>query len=504
MEKEVINIVWFKRDLRIRDHQPLQLAVENQQPTLLLYCFEPQLTQKADYDDRHGRFIFESLIDLQGQLGAFGLELHFIYNEIIDTLNHIRHYFQIQHIYAHQETGQKVTFDRDIAVKRYCQTNHIKWIECLQDGVFRGLKNRKTWKVDFERFINSGLIHPNLKHLKKLKIPAGLKAKLYRNPIPKKFQQKVPGFQPGGATMAYRYLNSFFEKRASQYSRHLSKPELSRKSCSRLSPYIAFGNISIREIWRQSKSRQSHPELGWHLKNFQSRVWWRSHYMQKLESNWKMEFEPINSGFKQLDRHGNAAFFEAWRTGNTGEPMIDASMRCLLATGWINFRMRAMLATYATFTLWLDWKLVATHLAKVFLDFEPGIHYPQFQMQAGLTGYHPLRIYNPLVQAEQHDPDGTFIKKWVPELRSIPPPLLFEPWKMTPLDQSFFHCKIGKHYPAPIVDYNKSTKINKDKYWIIRNLEATKKELPKIWHRLCLPESIQSYKKNLPGTIDLD
>ena len=265
-------------------------------------------------------------------------------------------------------------------------------------------------------------------------------------------------------------------------------------SCSRLSPYLAYGNISCREIW-QVTDRAKNSENSWGLDNFQTRLWWRSHYLQKLESMWQLEFAPINRGMKQLDRSQDETLFNAWATGNTGFPMVDASMRCLIHNGWINFRMRAMLVTFATFALWLDWRLVATHLARLFLDFEPGIHYPQIQMQAGLTGYHTLRIFNPTVQCREHDADGFFLKEWLPELSNLQAPQIYEPWKISPMEESFFNFKIGIDYPTPIVDYDKATKINKDKYWTIRQSNQVIRELPAVWNKMCLPKNIEEYKK---------
>ena len=497
MRRIPINLVWFKRDLRLTDHAPLDEAIQLGLPVLLVYIFEPSLLSAPETDHRHSRFIYQSLVDLNDQLGAYGHRIQIIHGEVVAVLSKLSEVFQIQRLLSHQETGLKITFDRDRAVKKICAEKGVIWQEFLQDGVFRGLSNRQNWKRDFEKFMNSALCHPSLHQLRTVDEQLPVLKKLRQIPLPHEIMAPNSNMQQGGMTLAKRYYHSFFEDRIQDYSRLLSKPGQSRRSCSRLSAYLAFGNISPREVWQKATEMNHHQRFGWHAKNFQSRLWWRCHYMQKLESQWQIEFDPINPGFAMLNRHQDSIFFEAWRTGNTGYPMVDASMRCLIKTGWLNFRMRAMLATFATFALWLDWKIAATHLAQVFLDFEPGIHFPQFQMQAGLTGYHPLRVFNPLVQAEQHDPHGVFIKQWLPELSHIPVPLIFEPWKMTAMDQVFFHCRIGIDYPKPIVHYDELIKIHKDKYWKIRNLDSTIKALPKIWHRLCLPENIQSYIQNL-------
>jgi deoxyribodipyrimidine photo-lyase len=166
--------------------------------------------------------------------------------------------------------------------------------------------------------------------------------------------------------------------------------------------------------------------------------------------------------------------FQAWCSGHTGYPFIDACMRYLLATGWINFRMRAMLMSFAAYDLWLHWRRPAHHLAQLFIDFEPGIHYPQIQMQSGTTGINTLRIYNPVKQSTDQDPNGTFIRQWVPEVSGFDDLRIHSPWQATALEQMAAGCVVGEHYPRPIVDHLTAARFAKAQFATVRRSSAGK------------------------------
>lgn len=185
------------------------------------------------------------------------------------------------------------------------------------------------------------------------------------------------------------FLYDFFENRIQNYSRHISKPLESRRGCSRLSPYITWGNLSLRQVYQASKKARENKSYKRNFSNFESRLHWHCHFVQKFEMEDRMEFENLNRGYNLLERNESQVHFEAWRNGQTGYPLIDACMRCLQATGYINFRMRAMIVSFLTQNLWQHWKEGSNWLAQLFLDFEPGIHYPQFQMQAGHAATRP-------------------------------------------------------------------------------------------------------------------
>jgi deoxyribodipyrimidine photo-lyase len=268
-------------------------------------------------------------------------------------------------------------------------------------------------------------------------------------------------------TYAWKYLQSFLQERYIHYSKHISKPLLSRKGCSRISPYLSYGNISMRMVYQFTQQHYANAKNKRALSNFTSRLHWHCHFIQKFENDWRMEFENKNKAYDSIIKIRNEEYIQAWQNGKTGIPIVDACMRCVVATGYLNFRMRAMVVSFFVFNLWQDWRDLH-FLARQFLDYEPGIHYPQLQMQSGVTSINTIRIYNPIKNSLEHDEEGLFIKSWIPELKEVPASLIHEPWKMTSFEQGLYQVIIGENYPHPIVDIEETRKRASEIVWGIR------------------------------------
>ncbi|MFK7774665.1 MAG: deoxyribodipyrimidine photo-lyase/cryptochrome family protein [Saprospiraceae bacterium] len=481
-----INLVWFKRDLRLIDHQPLKLAIETGDPIALIYIFEPSVIAAPQYDLRHWRFVWESLVDLNFSLKKSKAQVYIFHDEVLNIFEKIQTQFSIKKIFSHEETGIKITYDRDKAVQVFCKKNNIKWLESQTNAVVRGLKNRFEWTSFWKKYMNAPLQNPELQKLDSIVFENTFES-FFGEKIPNEFTQLHPDFQKGGTSIGLRYLHDFFENRIQNYSRHISKPLESRRGCSRLSPYITWGNLSLREVYQASIRAKENKPYKRNFSNFESRLHWHCHFIQKFEMEDRMEFENLNRGYNSLERNENQVHFEAWKNGQTGYPLIDACMRCLNATGYINFRMRAMLVSFLTQNLWQHWKEGSNWLAQLFLDFEPGIHYPQFQMQAGVTGLNTIRMYNPIKQSQDHDPNGVFIKKWISELQNVPVEFIHEPWKMTMMEQQFYNFELGKDYPKPIVDLKETAKMARDKIWTHRDDPSVVKEAKRILYKHVIP-----------------
>jgi deoxyribodipyrimidine photo-lyase len=478
-----VNIVWLKRDLRLSDHEPLTQAIKSG-TTLLYYVFEPLLINDPHYDVRHWRFVWQSIQDINVQLEPFNTHVYVYFGDATDGLNEINHTYNIARLFSHEEVGLLSTFDRDKSVKKWCKEHNIVWHESPSGAVSRGKKNRIDWDKHWRNVMKAPISQPELSsgtfvstnYIAKLSVPTLPTLWLTPNQLMLK----------GGELWAHRTLQSFLHVRGKNYHFDISKPLASRKSCSRLSPYLAWGNISLRQFYQTllMKRKQS----GWKrpIDALASRLHWHCHFIQKFESEHQMQWRPVNKAYNDLsypDIHCGLSIDERltkWKMAQTGYPLVDACMRCLDQTGYVNFRMRAMLVSFLCHHLLVDWRLGVTHLAKLFLDFEPGIHYPQFQMQSGVTGTNIIRVYNPVKQSQEKDKDGEFIRKWLPQLSELPNEMIHTPWVLSPMEQQLYQCVLGETYPLPIIDITITGKIARDILWGFRQRFDTKKEGQRI------------------------
>lgn len=486
------QLVWFKRDLRVLDHEALVSAAARG-PCLCLYIYEPSIMAGDDFDASHLVFINESLMQLDQALRALGNRLITRVGSALEVIAklHKTHCFEALH--SHEETGNDRTFKRDLEVKSWAKSVSLPWHEYVQFGVIRGLKDRDGWSRKWNtRMKARALGEPGA-------VKSMIDADVLRLHEPIEFElgsSARTSVQKGGVIEAHATLKSFLGERGETYQFAMSSPNSAIEACSRLSAYFAYGNLSIRTAHQALQSKREHIRalkavggLGktpWlkSLASFDKRLHWHCHFIQKLESQPSLEWQNMATVYDGLrENEFDDERFERWCQGQTGYPMVDACMRYLHATGWINFRMRAMLVSFASYHLWLDWRPTSRYLAKLFLDYEPGIHYSQFQMQSGTTGINSVRIYSPTKQVNDQDPDGVFIRAWVPELAHVPSPLIAEPSTMTHDQQLEARCIIGKDYPAPIVAHRVAVAHAKDRIYSIRRQTGARTEAKAVFER---------------------
>jgi len=501
---DAVQVVWFKRDLRLHDHAPLVQAARRG-PVLPLYVVESGLTRRPDYGPAHWTFVRESLRELRAGLAALGQPLLVRTGDPVAILTALREAVPFAALWAHEETGTAWTFARDRAVRAWARAQGVPFTELPQHGVIRGFAahhpTRAGWAAAWEERMRGPALAP----------PAALPpiTGLAPGSLPTHQQLGLPPDdrserQAGGEAAGRALRDSFLAGRGAGYRRGMSGPNTAPDACSRLSPHLAWGTVSLRETTLAARgakksaigSRRSAEGLvplldglpdGDHapdralatddrrpttddLSAFESRLHWHCHFIQKLEDEGRIERESLVAPYDELRTTelgplmggpDAATRRAAWEAGRTGYPLIDACARALRGTGWLPFRMRALLVSFAAYDLWLPWQGFSDGLARLWLDYEPGIHLCQVQMQSGVTAGDALRLYNPTKQAIEHDPAGRFIRRWVPELRRMPLAHLHQPWTLPPDEGARLGCVVGRDYPLPLVDHEATSRAAK-------------------------------------------
>jgi deoxyribodipyrimidine photo-lyase len=470
-------VVWFKRDLRWRDHAPLA-AAQHFERALALYVIEPAWLQSAECDARHLSFTLACVAELRAALAARGLPLLVRVGAVPQVLQDLQREFNFSHLFSHEETGTGWSYSRDIALATWCQAQGVAWQELAQTGVVRRLRSRGGWAAKWAQRMNAPVSESG-GGFKAAPAAAAIAVQDLPTLRDLGFAPPLVPQPPAGEDAAWATLNSFLSGRGRDYRRAMSSPLSATDSCSRLSAHLAFGCISMRSVHQATEATlrsTTDRHLATALRSFAGRLRWHCHFMQKLEDEPAIEFrnfarahDGLRPGDGVPETAADVERFEAWCEGRTGFPMVDACMRQLRHTGWLNFRMRAMLVSFAAYHLWLHWRAPGQFLARQFLDFEPGIHWSQMQMQSGTTGINTLRIYSPSKQARDQDPDGVYQRLWLPE------------WGTAA-------------YPQPIVDDKVAVKAAKDKLYGLRKTTGARSEAQAI------QQKHGSRKSGLPQT----
>lgn len=477
---DAVQVVWFKKDFRLSDHRCLTLAAERG-PVLPVYIVEPEYWTLEDTSYRQYLFLQGCVEVFAKELEDLGTTLLIKEGNVVDVLQSLSDTYSKIELWSHQETGNNWTYQRDERVRKWCRQNDVAFHEPLQFGVWRGSKiDRDHWAQHWDKLMAEPIVQlPEdisfVEHLETERFPSPESLGLEPDGISE--------LQPPGREAALKALNSFLYERGEQYPTDMSSPVTGESGCSRMSPHLTYGTLSMREIYQATLQRRAEvaalpkEERGsWPsaLSSFVGRLHWHCHFTQKLELEPELEWLPMARSYVGLRDDGDdAAKLKAFDEGQTGYPFVDACMRYLRATGWINFRMRAMLMSFASYDLWLPWQKSGDVLARLFTDYEPGIHWPQTQMQSGVTGINAVRIYSPIKQGVDQDPEGVFTRRWVPELAHLDDSVLQTPWL----------CEDDLDYPTPIIEHKPAAAEAKARIWAIKRTAAAKEEAEAVYEK---------------------
>ena len=326
--------------------------------------------------------------------------------------------------------------------------------------------DRDTWSKNWNHIMNSDLLGvPKPSNNKDTLNLIGFSN--FKNEVSCEFSG-LSNIQEGGTSKAKELLETFLDQRCKGYRIKMSSPSQSENSCSRLSPHFTYGSISIRQVYQQLNKML--PELNnkKDLYSFKKRLYWHCHFVQKLHTEPELEFYSMHRMCDELRPEYDHEIIEKWIEGETGFPFLDACMKFLNENGWINFRMRAMIMSFASYNLWQPWQKTSPRLAELFTDYEPGIHISQVQMQSGVTGINLPRIYSIAKQSMDQDPDAVWTKNLLPQLKDFDPKLIHK-------------AELNASYIPQIVDLKTSAKFARDQVWGIRKSIEFKNEARKVY-----------------------
>jgi deoxyribodipyrimidine photo-lyase len=478
---KTVALYWIKKDVRLNDNTALMTALRQHSTVVPVFVLEDSYLQSPETSIVHINATFEALNDLKKQFQEHNIEPLLLQGEVVPVLQKLFSLYPFGYIYSHEEIGNDRTYQRDKEVIKWCRENGTILREFQHTGVVRRLKDRDEWTNRWRDFYNRQLEPvPTAKQFVKMQTLSDWES------LDERFEPNIDDFiseaeaeelkslelQRVSETQALTDLHDFMYRRGIAYRGGISSPNTALIAGSRLSVHLAFGTISGRYVYRKVNERitelkesEANDSGKWvsSLVSFKSRMHWRDHFMQRLESESVMEFKPLNRAYEQLSYVNNPKQIAAFFAGKTGYPMIDAVMRCLYQTRFINFRMRSMITSFACHTLQVDWRIVNIPLAKLFLDYEPGIHLSQLQMQAGVVGINTLRTYNPTKQLIDQDPNCVFVKKWIPELQKYTPAEIIDHVNFPLAD-----------YERPIVEWKTASAEMRKKITDIRKSYLTK------------------------------
>ncbi|BBD62949.1 DNA photolyase, FAD-binding protein (plasmid) [Nostoc sp. HK-01] len=460
-----MHLLWFRRDLRLTDNEIVTLATADGAAVLPLFIIDPWFYTWADVGKSRVRFLFESLENLDRNLRKLGSKLYLFEGNSREILQELTKQL------INCGYNPKLWFNRDVQVEYGISRDKsvIDFYKELKLDYYVGLNNflqlyekRDEW---FEQYYN-------YQRQPQHQIPSVINTPSLNVQLPQltfeELKQKYHHFWAvekvyflGGETQAISTLDSFLKSRYQGYHWKLSRPMLSQMGAtSHLSPHLTFGTISVRGVYQKTKLKASElkhqPKAEFSLKTFRDRLRWHDSFTQRLYFHPEIAYK---NRYKEFDNlytpeplsPEKQELFEAWQQGRTGFPLIDASMRQLKAMGWMNFRMRAMCATFLTINCGISWHHGAKHYMNYLVDGDLAIDNWQWQMQSGVTN--PLsdtfRIYNPNKNISQKDPDGSFIYYWIPELQGYS--------LQDILTEKYIS---NSSYPEAVLDWSKTRKVN--------------------------------------------
>ncbi|RWZ54675.1 DASH family cryptochrome [Halobacillus fulvus] len=474
------SIVWFRKDLRVHDHQPLVRAAKSAGPVVAVYIFDPKEYEQTEYgfpktDKHRAQFIRESVEDLRANLEALGVTLLVRHGDPAAVFHHLSQKLSIEEVYVHEEIGSE---EREVEGRVRKQlpdasftVDHGHNLYYPSDLPFDIHDLPDTFSQFRKRIEKAGtMVRPALApptRITGLVLPDDLE----EGDIPSLSElglgelEREPRYKGGSSQAKERLIDYMFTKDRLKVYKETRNGMLKEDDSSKFSPWLANGCLSPKVVYEQIRTYEDK-----HVKN-------ESTYMLYFELLWRDYFHLVHrkygdrlfypSGLRDVTVpwNENEAHMEAWMKGETGYPLVDAAMRELSATGFMSNRARQNVASFFTKNLGLDWRIGAAWFESQLVDYDVASNYGNWLYIAGVgNDAVQFRAFNVEKQAKDYDPDGSYLRYWLPELRELPTPWIFSPREMGMVEQEQYEVVLGEDYPLPVVDLYESMQRRKAEF----------------------------------------
>lgn len=455
-------IYWFRRSLRLDDNRALSAAVQAADHVVPLFILDPDILEQPHTSATRTRFLLELLGDIHCSLkerggrlilrrGEPAVELAALVKETGATaLFYGRDYTP----YSRQRDGRVEAAMASLGVTVQTESDHLiaepEDIRTHAGGVYTVFTPYK--RVWFERPVDT----PSPAIAEHLRVPEGLSSVSIPESAKAAGVMGAEAPDPpvkGTEAEGLRLLDTFVTSGVAGYDEERDFP--GREGTSRLSAYLRMGAISPRRLFEKVREGESFRKSGEGSSHWLSELAWRDFYYQILWHHPHAAKGAFRKKYDGIAWENDPALFAAWCEGRTGYPFVDAAQRQLSQTGWMHNRARMVTASFLTKDLLCDWRKGEWYFMECLIDGDPASNNGGWQWAAGTgTDAQPyFRIFNPVTQGEKFDPDGNYVRKWVPELKRVPAKFIQRPWDMPPRELEAAGCMLGRDYPYPVVDH---------------------------------------------------